>query len=232
MLPTTRGKKLRGQNGQVLRGPSGPRGGLGKEKYEFEAGTMKNVDVLDNKTGGLDGKLYADMMIGEGDYAGTSILSQIQAYGGQEEIQEDGAPGHGYANKKKGKPPTEEHERFVTEAQRMRIRVSKQAALSPETNDVDLGMWYSCDSGVRRRANEFKHRMTKKEQLDLLYEIIEEEFMNMDPAGLYSIAEHKVDICRQIVARNGKKVKKEDHGGARRRTRQAIAAAKAQDKHQ
>ena len=49
----------------------------------------------------------------------------------------------------------------------------------------------------------------------------------IDPAKLYCIAEHKVDIAEQVKKAGGKKLKKEAHGGARRRTEAAIEASRA-----
>ena len=41
------------------------------------------------------------------------------------------------------------------------------------------------------------------------------------------IVEHKLDIAKQINGIDGAKLKKEVHGGARKRTKDDIAAAKA-----
>ena len=48
-----------------------------------------------------------------------------------------------------------------------------------------------------------------------------------DPAKLYCIAEHKKDIAEQVIKEKGMKLKKEPHGGARKRTAAAIEAARA-----
>ena len=77
---------------------------------------------------------------------------------------------------------------------------------------------------VRARARlEYRKR---KELLDHLWAVIEECFWRIDPDVLYVIAEHKFDIAKQIKAIGGAKLKKEAHGGARKRTKDNIAAAK------
>lgn len=56
---------------------------------------------------------------------------------------------------------------------------------------------------------------------------MEEEFWKIPPAKLFSIFEHKVDIAKQVIAEGGMKLKKECHGGARKRTIAAILAKRA-----
>ena len=48
----------------------------------------------------------------------------------------------------------------------------------------------------------------------------------MDPAKLYSISEHKYDIAKQVIRAGGKPILKECHAGARKRTNDAIKAAR------
>jgi hypothetical protein len=95
------------------------------------------------------------MWNGTGDAIGTGLLEQAEKYGGLKIIQEDGAPGHGYSNRKKGKPPTAEHDRFTTEAEAKGMKVERQSANSPELNDLDLGVWFALDAAKERRYKEF-----------------------------------------------------------------------------
>ena len=48
----------------------------------------------------------------------------------------------------------------------------------------------------------------------------------MEPEGLFSIAEHKLDVAKAIVQLDGQQLKKEPHADARQRTKGAIAAAR------
>ena len=78
------------------------------------------------------------------------------------------------------------------------------------------------------RANEFLRTMQKKELLDKLWDVIKEEWDNLSPEGLYSIAEHKLDIARAVLAADGKKILKEPHGG----TTEADCSSKSQQQRQ
>ena len=48
----------------------------------------------------------------------------------------------------------------------------------------------------------------------------------MSPQGLFSIAEHKLDVAKAIVQIDGRQLKKEPHTYARKRTKDAIATAR------
>jgi hypothetical protein len=222
-----RGRKQRGDDGQILRGPAGLSGGRGPELYEHKAGTLLPVDVLDKGSGGLDGELYADMWTGGAQFPGTGLLEIADEYGGLEVIQEDGAPGHGYRNKAEGKPPTEHHDRFTDAAEEMGFIVERQPANSPELNDCDLGMWWALDSAKELRYKEFLPSMSREERLDKLWECVEDAWEDLDPEKLFSIAEHKVDVAAAIVLNEGRQLKEEPHAGARQRTKHAIAAARS-----
>ena len=131
-----------------------------------------------------------------------------------------------WTNKKKGKPPTAEHNRFTEAAEEMDIEVERQSSNSPELNKCDLGMWWCLNAAVQKRYKEFVPRMKKKELLDKLWEVIVEEWDKMEPEGLFSIAGHKLDVAKAIVQIDGRKLKKEPHAHARQRTKDAIAAAR------
>ena len=47
-----------------------------------------------------------------------------------------------------------------------------------------------------------------------LWNVIEEEYWDMDPALLYSIFEHKTDVANKIVELKGQNLEKEPHAGA------------------
>ena len=63
-------------------------------------------------------------------------------------MQEDGAPGHGYANRTKNgvHQPTEFHQQLTKEAKKRNIFIFKQPANSPDMNVNDLGFFHSLDS--------------------------------------------------------------------------------------
>ena len=107
------------------------------------------------------------------------------------------------------------------------MKVWRQSANSPELNDLDLGVWWALQAAVDRRAKEFLPKIKKKELLDKLWAVIKEEWDAMDPTGLFTIAEHKIDVARAVVDADGRKIHKEPHGGARKRTQEKIAKSKA-----
>ena len=47
-----------------------------------------------------------------------------------------------------------------------------------------------------------------------------------DPAKLYSISEHQLDVAEEVKKRGGRHLLKMPHGGARKRTADAIEAAR------
>jgi hypothetical protein len=224
-----RGKKRKGPNGQVLLGARGPRGGKGPELYEYKVGDVRPVDVLSQDTGGLDGNLYADLWTGTGQATGTGLLELAESYGDLEIIQEDGAPGHGYNNKREGRPPTAEHDRFSAAAQAKGLEVERQSPNSPELNDLDLGIWWALDAAKEKCYKDFLPRMRKDELLDKLWQCIVDAWEALPPESLFSIAEHKVDVATCVIENNGAKMRKEPHASARKRTKLAIEAAGAQN---
>ena len=48
----------------------------------------------------------------------------------------------------------------------------------------------------------------------------------MPPEKIFSIFEHKIDVCKEIIRLEGAALRKEPHAGARKRTRAAIEAAR------
>ena len=105
------------------------------------------------------------------------------------------------------------------------ITVYKQSAKSPELNRLDLGVWRMLHFAVLRHWKKFLDYTDQQTCFDLLWGIIEEEFWKLDPAKLYCISEHQIDIAKQVKRVGGRKLKIEAHGGARRRTAKDIEAA-------
>ena len=110
----------------------------------------------------------------------------------------------------------------------------KQSAHSPELNRLDLGVWSCLNSAVRRRWKEFMDYQTKDSEgsgmekiLDKLWAVILDEWNKMDPAKLWVISEHKINIANQVIKEGGGKLKKECHGGARKAYGEAKKATRA-----
>eukprot|EP00732_Lithocolla_globosa_P000305 Lithocolla_globosa_v1_NODE_84_length_6699_cov_54.834938.p7 type:complete len:147 gc:universal NODE_84_length_6699_cov_54.834938:1273-833(-) len=124
--PANNGKTKKDQDGNVCYGPAGPRGGKGKPLHKYRKGDIIPMDLFSFGTTGLDGKLYADMWCGEGKQ--TGLVRQLVQYGGIDEVQEDGAPGHGFNNKKDGRPSTREHDRFEETTRKSNIEIYRRSA--------------------------------------------------------------------------------------------------------
>ena len=200
-----------------------------RDVYEIESGGTKEVD------GTMDGEMMARMMIEKGIPAITSYFEDgPRPTRGRNHIsQEDGAPGHGYNNKanneKDGRPgkATGHHARYEAAAKAAGIDIDKQSARTPEGNGHDLGAWSMQATGVVGRYYEFVPYFKKKpDLLNLLWKVIEEEFWAMPPEKIFSIFEHKIDVCKEIIRLEGAALRKEPHAGARKRTRAAIEAAR------
>jgi hypothetical protein len=203
------------------------------EVYDEEAGSWKEVDVP------MDGEMYYDIHVNRG--ALQAIRDYQTAAGNRRGTveQNDGAPGHAYNNRATGAngmpgAPTTWHEHLQKEAGKLGITIYKQSAHSPELNRLDLGVWSCLNAGVRRRWKDFMDYATTDSSstgmekiLDRLWAVVQDEWKKMDPAKLWVISEHKINIARQVVAAEGKKLRKEAHSGARKAYIKAKEAARA-----
>ena len=111
--------------------------------------------------------------------------------------------------------PTTWHQELQREAARLKIDIYKQSAHSPELNRLDLGVWSCLNSAVRRRWKDFMDYQARdststgmEKVLNKLYAVIEDEWKKMDPAKLWVISEHKINIANQVIVEGGGKLKK------------------------
>ena len=189
----------------------------------------------------MDGEVYRDMMAGRTN-ADEGILDDIAAYfdrhgrkrGERINLQEDGAPGHGYSS---GRPtvenpwaatPTDAHEFWAQgKALRLLIDVYKQSPNSPELNGLDLGVWSMLQAAVDDHANEFLRYRSYGDLLDALWDVIEKEFWAMEPAKLWTIFEHKKAVAEKIKQGGGAAMRKDPHSGCRKKLKALLAEKKA-----
>jgi hypothetical protein len=197
------------------------------EVYEVEAGDWEEQDTS------MNGAMYADVHVARGGFEATREYNTKAGNRGWIEEQEDGAPGHGFNNKAAGvngmpgKATLTHEEMEKVGRDKYKIRMYKQSAHSPELNRLDLGVWSCLAAAVRRRYREFIDDFESLAACqDALWEVIQDEWRKMDPAKLYSISEHKYDIAKQVICAGGKPILKECHAGARKRTNDAIKAAR------
>lgn len=208
--------------GKITGYVAGPRGGR-KPLYEYRKGDLVRRDVT------MDGFVYRDMMTREG-----GGLEAISAYFGEAtevDFQEDGAPGHGYSNHR-GHAPTVPHQEMTTAAEARHIHVHKQPANSPETNALDLGVWWSLDAAVRKRADEFQEELSKADILDKLEQVVTEEFWKLPAEAIENVFLRKWSNVRHIDTDEGTRRAGEAHTGIRKRKaaflKEDEAAARAQ----
>jgi hypothetical protein len=225
-----RGKKLRDSDGNIVKeqrwNPETNRMNT-FEVYEVEAGDWEEQDTS------MNGAMYADVHVYRGGFEATREYNTKAGNRGWIEEQEDGAPGHGFNNKAAGvngmpgKATLTHEEMEKVGRDKYKIRMYKQSAHSPELNRLDLGVWSCLAAAVRRRYREFIDDFESLAACqDALWEVIQDEWRKMDPAKLYSISEHKYDIAKQVIRAGGKPILKECHAGARKRTNDAIKAAR------
>jgi hypothetical protein len=230
--PAKKGKKKKHPKGHPLEGqpieaPPGPRGGK-RFVWEYKKGDLRFEDV------NVSGETYSEIILQPGgprdkikeyfadvgavrseftNTAGVSVKAPVK-----NDMQEDGAPGHGY-NNRAGRKPTAPHVALEKKLLEDGIRIVKQVRNSPELNALDLGVWFALDAAVKKRYKEIIGEWTSyAEILDALFRVIEEEFWKLDPRTLYNIFEHKKCMMELVASTSGETIKKEPHFGVRRKT--------------
>ena len=122
---------------------------------------------------------------------------------------------------------TKPHKRLEEVAEAKGIHMTKQSARTPELNGHDLGFWHGVAATHDHRWQEFIEYIPKKaDLLDKIWDVTKESFESFPPEKIYSIFEHKLDVAREIVKLGGAALREEPHDGARKRTREAILAAR------
>ena len=192
------------------------------KRFTKQVGKMVKEPVYSRKAGdkyqvdcSMDGAKYCEMMVQT-----NGGLAAVQKYfkdSGLEwiEIQEDGAPGHGYDNHTWPPSRTENHKTLDNAAKTYRIKFRKQAGHCPSHNALDQSVWTHLASRVRKRVNEFKEMMPKDKLLDLLWKVIEEEFWAMDPEILDDCFWSKDEAAKDTIRVNGWSKGKQEHSQVR-----------------
>ncbi len=132
--------------------------------------------------------------------------------------QEDGAPGHGY-NNRKGGIGNLVHKSIVHAAALRRIRLLKQSRHSPEVNYCDLGLWNLLKKAVENRSHEIPEYSGKNAAIieDAIWNCVKDTWDNLDCTLLYYIAMQRRAILELIIEQEGKSIVKEPHTGIRKR---------------
>ena len=192
------------------------------KRFTKQVGKMVREPVYSRKAGdkyqvdcSMDGEKYCEMMVQT-----NGGLAAVQKYFKDSglhciEIQEDGAPGHGYDNHTWPPSRTENHKTLDKAAKTYRIKFRKQAGHCPSHNALDQAVWTHLASRVRKRVNEFKEQMPKDKLLDLLWKVIEEEFWAMDPEILDDCFWSKDEAAKDTIRLKGWSKGKQEHSQVR-----------------
>jgi transposase len=134
--------------------------------------------------------------------------------------QEDGAPGHGYNNRAKGKE-TEVHAALAYNGTTMGIKLVKQSRHSPELNFLDLGVWHALKTAVEQRGNEVPVFVgNNANQVEsAIWQIVQEEWEKLDPKKLFFISRQRRVLLEKCIELEGRSIEKEPHTGLRKKLR-------------
>ena len=130
--------------------------------------------------------------------------------------KEDGAPGHGYNNQSWPPSPNEIHAEMDRVGRLFGVLFKKQAGHKPSHNALDQAVWYILEVAVRKRAPEFKERVSKEELLSHLWKVIQEEFENLDPETIDDCFWAVRAAANETIAAAGWATGKQKHVGVRK----------------
>jgi len=130
--------------------------------------------------------------------------------------QEDGAPGHGFNNRQRGKE-TAIHDALKHNLGVQGIRLVKQSRHSPEFNYMDLGIWYSLKCAVENRAAELPEYDHRNENLieAKIWQIVQEEWERLEPRKVFNISKQRRVLLQCCEELEGESITKEAHTGIR-----------------
>lgn len=159
----------------------------------------------------IDSRRYKDFLDREG-----GVFEKIRDYFGEGivvKFQEDGAPGHGY-NNKKNRSPTAVHDELDKVAQDMDIKMFKQPHNSPELNPLDLGIWHSIQSKV-------KHMTIPQGKFDdsyvesLIWDCVKQAWDDLEPRTIWNCWMVKDEVLKLLVKNKGGPIGREPHSKIR-----------------
>lgn len=130
-------------------------------------------------------------------------------------LQEDGAPGHGYNNRNKGKPNST-HDALVQNCKIKGLRVVKQSRHTPESNYLDLGIWNILKSAVIARNDEIPDFKKNLDDIEAsIWKISKEEWEKIEPRKIFNTTRQRDVILKKIIELKGRSIVKEPHTGIR-----------------
>lgn len=163
----------------------------------------------------IDGARYKDFLTRPG-----GVFDKIREYFGENvtvRFQEDGAPGHGYNNRNKRKP-TQVHEEMTAIADQRNIDVYKQPHNSPETNPLDLGIWFSIQAAVKHMdIDEDADRNDDGYLESLIWKATKKAWEELESRTIWNCWMVKDEILKEIRRSRGEPIISEPHSGIRER---------------
>lgn len=164
----------------------------------------------------LDGATYSKFLTMK-----DGVFDSLKNYFGSHAkiiLQEDGAPGHGYNNRKRG-VPTDFHNELVQNGKKRKIHVVKQPKNSPETNPLDLGIWYSLQSKIKnemfdvQESNAINNSFVEQK----MWEIAKQGWEEIESKTIWNCCLVRDEILKEMAKNGGDVIKKEPHSKIRER---------------
>jgi len=180
----------------------------GEKVLKHNAGDTKLVSCT------IDAQRYKDFLCRDG-----GVFSKIQSYYGSDvtvRFQEDGAPGHGY-NNRNNRAPTAIHEEMVLDAKNRSIEVFKQPHNSPETNPLDLGIWFALQSKVRQLDIKEPDRPDDSYTESQIWAAVKQAWEQLEPRTIWNCWMVKDEILKELRTSRGQPIVSEPHSGIRKR---------------
>lgn len=181
----------------------------GMKKLKHDVGDSRFVSVT------MDGQRYKRMLCEKG-----GIFEKIREYFGDDDVevrlQEDGAPGHGYNNRANGRPSAI-HDEIVAEAERLKIKIFKQPANSPEVNPLDLGIWNSLQKKVKSKLINMRGSYDDAYIENRIWEACQDAWKTLEPKKIWNSWMVKDEILKMLIKNKGGPIKSEPHAKIRQR---------------
>lgn len=162
----------------------------------------------------LNGARYKEFLVRK-----NGIFDKIREYFGPNvcvRLQEDGAPGHGYNNRKQ-RTPTKVHDSMVAEADLRKIHVFKQPHNSPETNPLDLGIWHSLQSKVRAIVIPDPERVDDTWIEAMMWKACQQAWEELEPHKIWNCWMAREEILKKLKSKKGRPIAKVPHAKVRQR---------------
>ena len=134
------------------------------------------------------------------------------------QIQEDGAPGHGYNNRQSGKP-TEVHNELASRLEDNGLELIKQPKLSPATNPLDIGVWNMLKSKLDARMSEVPMQQggNQNEIQAAMWTIIKQEAALLPARNFFNVWVQRQANLKAIHKAEGGHIGQQPHTGIRKK---------------